>query len=97
MRKGAIYFLIGLAVVTGVVLYFFRDRYLERAIESACEYANGAKVEIDNFHFSLFQLTCKFDRLQWTDPKDTWTNLFETGPVEFGIELRPLFWKEVQE
>ncbi len=95
MRKGAIYFLIGLAVVAGVVLYFFRDRYLERAIESACEYANGAKVEIDNFHFSLFRLTCKFDRLQWTDPKDTWTNLFETGPVEFGVELRPLFWKKL--
>ncbi|MGH7598216.1 MAG: TIGR03545 family protein [bacterium] len=95
MRKGAIYFLIGLTVVTGVVLYFFRDRYLERAVESACEAANGAKVEVDNFHFSLFQLTCKFDRLQWTDPKDTWTNLFETGPVEFGIELRPLFWKKL--
>jgi uncharacterized protein (TIGR03545 family) len=95
MRKGAIYFLIGLAVVTGVVLYFFRDRYFERAVESACEAANGAKVEIDNFHFSLFRLTCKFDRLQWTDPKDTWTNLFETGPVEFGVELQPLFWKKL--
>ncbi len=95
MRKGAIYFLIGLTVVTGVVLYFFRDRYLERAVESACEAANGAKVDVDNFHFSLFRLTCKFDRLLWTDPKDTWTNLFETGPVEFGIELRPLFWKKL--
>ncbi|MDZ7291985.1 MAG: TIGR03545 family protein [candidate division KSB1 bacterium] len=94
MRKGAIYFLIVLAVVVGVVLYFFRDRYLERALESACESANGAKVEFDNFHFSLLRLTCKFDRLQWTDPKDTWTNLFETGPVEFGLELRPLFWKK---
>jgi uncharacterized protein (TIGR03545 family) len=95
MRKGAIYFLIVLAVVSGAILYFFRDRYFERAVESACESANGAKVEIDNFHFSAFRLTCKFDRLQWTDPKDTWTNLFETGPVEFGLELRPLFWKKI--
>ncbi len=95
MRKGAIYFLIVLAALSGVALYFFRDRYFERALESACEAANGAKVEIDNFHFSLFRLTCKFDRLQWTDPKDTWTNLFETGPVEFGLELRPLFWKKL--
>ncbi len=95
MRKGAIYFFIALAVVTAIVLYFFRDRYLERAMESACEAANGAKVEIDNFHFSLFRLTCRFDRLQWTDPKNTWTNLFETGPVEFGVELRPLFWKKL--
>jgi uncharacterized protein (TIGR03545 family) len=93
MRKGAIYFLIVFAAIVGVILYFFRDRYLERAIESACEEANGAKVEIDNFHFSVFNLTCKFDRLQWTDPKDPWTNLFETGPAEFGVEGRPLFWK----
>jgi len=95
MRKGAIYFLVVLAVVTGAALYFFRDRYLERALESAGEAANGAKVEIDNFHFSLLNLNCKFERLQWTDPKDTWTNLFETGPVEFGLELRPLFWKNL--
>jgi len=95
MRKGAIYFLIVFAVIVGVVLYFFRDRYLERALESACEEANGAKVEIDNFHFSVFNLSCKFERLQWTDSKDTWTNLFETGPVEFGVEMQPLFWKNL--
>lgn len=95
MRKGAIYFLIVFAVLTSVVLYFFRDRYFERWIENSCTETNRAKVEIDNFHFSVFNLTCKFDRLQWTDPQDTWTNLFETGPVEFGIELRPLFWKNL--
>jgi uncharacterized protein (TIGR03545 family) len=95
MRKGAIYFLAVFAVVIGVVLYFFRDRYFERWIENSCSETNGAKVEIDNFHFSVFNLNCKFDRLQWTDPKDPWTNLFETGPVEFGLELRPLFWKNL--
>ena len=95
MRKGAIYFLAVFAVVIGVVLYFFRDRYFERWIENSCSETNGAKVEIDNFHFSVFKLNCKFDRLQWTDPKDTWTNLFETGPVEFGVEMRPLFWKNL--
>jgi hypothetical protein len=92
MRKGAIYFLVVFAAIVGVVLYYFRDRYLERWIESSCTEANRARVEIDNFHFSIFNLTCKFDRLQWTDPKDTWTNLFETGAVEFGVELKPLFW-----
>lgn len=95
MRKGAIYFLIVFAVIVGIVLYFFRDRYLERWIENSCTETNRARVEIDNFHFSVFNLTCKFDRLQWTDPQDTWTNLFETGPVEFGVELRPLFWKNL--
>ena len=95
MRKGAIYFIIVFAAVIGIGLYFFRDHYFERWIENSCAEANGAKVEIDNFHFSVFNLNCKFDRLQWTDPKDTWTNLFETGPVEFGMEMRPLFWKNL--
>lgn len=95
MRKGAIYFLIVFAVITSLALYFFRDRYFERWIENSCTEANRAKVEIENFHFSLFNLTCKFDRLQWTDPQNTMTNLFETGPVELGIELRPLFWKNL--
>jgi len=95
MRKGAIYFLVVFAVIAGVGLYFFRDRYFERWIENSCTETNRAKVEIDNFHFNLFALTCKFDRLQWTDPKNTMTNLFETGPAEFGVELRPLFWKNL--
>ncbi len=95
MRKGAIYFLLVFAVIVAVGLYFFRDRYFERWIENSCTETNRAKVEIDNFHFSLLNLTCKFDRLQWTDPQNTWTNLFETGPVEFGVELRPLFWKNL--
>ena len=95
MRKGAIYFLLVFAVISGVALYFFRDRYFERWIEDSCTETNRAKVEIDNFHFSVFNLTCTFDRLQWTDPQNTWTNLFETGPVEFGVELRPLFWKNL--
>jgi uncharacterized protein (TIGR03545 family) len=95
MRKGAIYFLIVFAVIVSVMLYFLRDRYFERWLENSCTETNRAKVEIDNFHFSLFNLTCKFDRLQWTDPNNTWTNLFETGPVELGVELRPLFWKNL--
>lgn len=94
MRKGALYFLLVLAVITGVVLYFFRDRRIEAYIERSASDSNGGKVEIDNLHFSVLNLTFKFDRIQWTDPNDRWRNLFETGPVEFSVETTPLFWKK---
>jgi len=94
MRKGALYLLLVVALLTGIVLYFVRDRRIESFIERTASDSNGGKVEIDNFHFSVLNLTCKFDRLQWTDPSDRWRNLFETGPVEFGMEARPLFWKK---
>lgn len=94
MRKGALYFLLVLALVSGVSLYFFRDRSIESYIERTASDLNGGKVEIDNLHFSLLNLTFQFDRLQWTDPSDNWRNLFETGPVAFSMEVRPLFWKK---
>ena len=94
MRKGALYFLLALAVIAGVILYLFRDRRIEVYIERAASDMNGGKVEIDNLHFSALNLICKFDRLQWTDSSDRWQNLFETGPVEFSMEARPLFWKK---
>ena len=95
MRKGALYFLLVLAVMVGVILYFFRDRRIEAYIERTASDMNGGKVEIDNLHFSVLNLTFKFDRLQWTDPEDRWRNWFETGPVEFSIEVRPLVWKKL--
>jgi len=94
MRKGALYFLLVLAIISAIVLYFFRDRRIEAYIERTASDSNGGKVEIDNLHFSVFNLTFKFDRIQWTDPSDRWRNLFETGPVEFSVEATPLFWKK---
>ncbi|MFQ5771169.1 MAG: TIGR03545 family protein, partial [bacterium] len=35
------------------------------------------------------------DRLQVTNPNDTWKNLFETGRMSFDMELEPLFRKKI--
>ncbi len=50
----------------------------------------GAKVEIDNLDLSLTDLSIRWDRIQVTNPRNTMTNLFETGATEFDMEFIPL-------
>ena len=62
MRKSALIFLTIIIVVVGVLVYFLQDRFIERAIERTGEAVVGAKVEIDGFDFSLFDLSCSWHR-----------------------------------
>ncbi|MCA9743719.1 MAG: TIGR03545 family protein [Deferribacteres bacterium] len=95
MRKSALIFLTIIIVVVGVLVYFLQDRFIERAIERTGEAVVGAKVEIDGFDFSLFDLSCSWQRLQIANPNDPWRNLLETGRAAFAIEMRPLFWGRI--
>lgn len=95
MRKSALIVLLVIVIIFVVVAYFARDRYLESALESTLQAIAGAKVEVDNFHFSLFKLECSWDRLQIANRNDPWRNLLETGRASFDIEGRPLFWRRV--
>jgi len=95
MRKKGIIILVVIIIIFAVFAFFTRDRYLERAVESIGQSIAGARVEIDRFHFSLFTLTCSWDRLQVADKNNTWFNIVETGRASFVIETRPLFWKRV--
>ena len=95
MRKKGI---IALAVLTALIIviaYLFRDSAIENMIEKMGQDIAGAKVEIDNFHFSLLKMECSWDRLQIADLNDTMFNLIETGKASFDLEVRPLFWKRV--
>lgn len=88
----------GLAVVLvlfGILAYLLSDRFIERGLEQAGQSVVGAKVEIDNLEFSLLGLSISLDRLQVTNPNDTWKNLFETGKVSFDMELAPLARKKI--
>lgn len=90
--------LIGLLVVVLIVAglgYLLSDKFIERQLESIGESIVGAKVEIDNLNFSLVGLAISFDRLQVTNPNDTWKNMFETGRVSFDMEVAPLARKKV--
>ena len=84
--------LIILFVVLGLI---FTDLWLENKIEDTGSAINKAKVEIDGLDFSFTELKLKWDRLQVTDPKNTWKNIVETGTVEFDMEFLPLLSKKV--
>lgn len=95
MRKSALILLAIIILLSAVIAFFARDRYLERAFESGLELVAGAQVEVDRFHFSLFKLECSWQRLQIANKNNPWFNIIETGPAVFDIEFRPLFWKRV--
>jgi len=90
--------LIGLAVIAvlvGLTMYLISDSLIESGMEKAGEAIVGAKVEIDNLTFSLLSLSISLDRLQVTNPNNTWKNLFETARMSFNMELKPLFRKNI--
>lgn len=93
MRKSALIILLVIVVLAAIIFFFTQDNYLESALESSLEAVAEAKVEIDDFHFSLWQLNCSWRRLQIADKNDPWKNILETGAAVFDIEGRPLFWK----
>ncbi len=90
MRWKGIIFLVILVVVFFIATMIFTDQWLEKSIENTLSPMVGAKVEIDNLDLSLTDLHIKWDRIQVTNPRNTMTNLFETGSTEFDMEFIPL-------
>ena len=90
MRWKGIIFLVILVVVFFIATLIFTDKWLEKSIENTLSPMVGAKVEIDNLDLSLTDLHIKWDRIQVTNPRNTMTNLFETGTTEFDMEFIPL-------
>ncbi len=92
--KGIIGLLVVVAII-GAVFYFLSDKFIENTIEELATDMLGAQVEIDNLDFSLAGLSISMDRLQATNPNDTWKNLFETGRLAFDMEVAPLARKKI--
>ncbi|MCK4746820.1 MAG: hypothetical protein KAT15_07295, partial [Bacteroidales bacterium] len=65
--KGLITLLILLALGT-LISRLFLNGWMEKGLEMAGEAVVGTKVEVDNFRFSLKDLSAGWDRLQITDP-----------------------------
>ncbi len=95
MRKSGLIILVVLALLVGLGYYFTRDYYLERALEYQIEQFAEARVEIDNFHFSIFGLKAGWDRLQIANKREPWRNIFETDRAALDFETRPLFWRKL--
>jgi uncharacterized protein (TIGR03545 family) len=94
LRKKGLLFLGILFLLILLIYLIFTDRWLENQMESIGTTINGAKVELDGVDFSFLKLRIKWDRLQVTDPQNTWRNLFETGKAEFDLDLEPLLSKK---
>jgi len=90
MRKNFVFFVLIPLIIFVVVAYFFIDRWVESGFEYAAERSVGARVEIDNLSLSFSPLGLKFSRLQVADPNDPWKNIFETGEVQFEMDLGQL-------
>ncbi|MCI0495942.1 TIGR03545 family protein [candidate division KSB1 bacterium] len=95
MRKKGIIYLLVIALIIAAIAFFTRDRYLERGLELAIQAIAGAKVEIDNFNFSLFKTEGSWNRIQIADKNNPWKNIIETGRASFDLEARALFWRRV--
>ncbi|MBN1465997.1 TIGR03545 family protein, partial [candidate division KSB1 bacterium] len=83
--------LIGIAVALSFLL---TDRWLEKQFESVGAAIVGAKVEIDDFDFSIFGLHMRWDSLQVTNPNNTMKNIITSGRTDFDLELAPLLQKK---
>jgi len=95
MRPKGVIALLVIIMVFGGVFYLLSGKLIERGLEKVGESAVGAKVEIDNLKLNLAELSISLDRLQVTNPNDTWKNLFETSRMSFDMELAPLARKKI--
>jgi len=95
MRPKGIIALLIIGMIFGAIFYLLSDKLIERGLEKAGESAVGAKVEIDNLKLNLVELSISLDRLQVTNPNDTWKNLFETSRMSFDMEVAPLARKKI--
>jgi len=71
-------------------LFIFRNQIATSIIEKSGSAIAGAKVEVDGVYIKPFTVHLKWDKLQFTNKKNTMQNLFETGKCEFELIFKPL-------
>jgi len=83
-------------IALSVAMYFiFSDKWIESQVEKAASEANGAKVEIDNLKFSIFNLSASWDAIQVANPDAPMKNLFETGKTGMDLGFMPLIRRKI--
>lgn len=90
MRKSGLITLLVILAIFIALGFIFTDRWLESELEDLGTGMVGAKVEIDNLDFSFIGPHLSWQRLQVTNPRNTMTNMIETGFTEFKMEFWPL-------
>ncbi|MBN2282130.1 MAG: TIGR03545 family protein [Candidatus Marinimicrobia bacterium] len=95
MRWKGIIFIIVIIALSAAMYFIFSDHWIETRVEKALSSANGAKVEIDNFRFSIFKLSSGWDKIQVANPEHPMKNLFETGKTSMNMEFMPLIRQKI--
>ncbi len=95
MRVKGIIFIAVLIALFFLGSWLSIDSYIESEIEEQASISNGAIVEFDGFEISLSDLKIRWDRLQVTNPENTWENSFETGEAELDFLFWPALWERV--
>ena len=93
MRIGGIITVLILVGIGFAATFFITDEWVEGQVEYQASLLNEAKVELDDFEFSLWDLQVKWGRLQVANSNNTMQNTFETGDTEFSMEFWPLILK----
>lgn len=95
MRLKGIIFVLVVAGLVYLASWISVESYIESEIEYQASLANGAVVEIEDFELSLVDLKIRWNRLQVTNPENTWENSFETGEAELDFLFWPALWERV--
>ena len=90
MRWKGVIVLIVIIALWAIIAFLFMDKWVERGLEKTGELIVGARVEIDGFHFSLWNLSVEWDRLQVANPNQTMQNITETSRVSFRMNMPAL-------
>jgi uncharacterized protein (TIGR03545 family) len=91
MRWKALYIIVTLSVLFGVLGYFFLDNILGWSMQRSMETITGAKVEITDFRLSFRQLSVSIGKLEIANPANTWRNLVEARNLRCQLALEPLY------
>lgn len=95
MRVKGVIFLLVVVALGFLVSWISIDSYIESEVEYQASLANGALVEIDDLEVSLIDLKIRWNRLQITNPENTWENSFETGEAELDFLFWPALWERI--
>ncbi|EGO64601.1 TIGR03545 family protein [Acetonema longum] len=91
MRWKALYIILALTALFGVLGFFFLDSALGWTLERSIEAVTGVDAEVNGFRILWSQTAVEIDKVAVTNPSNTWRNLLEAKNLRAQIALEPLF------
>src|SRR5690554_1524856 len=91
MRKKAVLILCGFLIIFTLSCFLWGNALISLTLEHTLQAMIGAKVEIEGFRFRPFLLRVQMERMQITNPADTWKNLVSAQKIDFKLAPEPLF------